>query len=178
PGEVRRIARLGEHPNAVWAFRGDSALLATPGDDEVVLWDLSDREHPERFGGVVTSSGDTTAIALSPDGRTPAVADESDTAQLWNVEDPDRPRRTARPLAGHEDHVMSLAFGPDGREPVSGGADGKAVRWDLGAFHDLRAHVVERACQRAVRDLTAEEWSCYVGPGHDHRRSCPATTPA
>jgi WD40 repeat protein len=176
-GDVRRVARLGGEEATAWAFRGDSVLLAT-GGAEVVLWDLSDPARPESFGGVVTSTGATTAITLSPDGRTLAVADETNTVQLWNVEDPERPRRMAQPLAGHDQgRVMSLAFSPDGRTLVSGGVDGKAVRWDVGALRDLRAHVIELACERAVRELTADEWSRYVGPGHTYRRGCPATPP-
>ncbi|MEV8437971.1 TIR domain-containing protein [Actinosynnema sp. NPDC051121] len=175
-GDIRRVARLGGEEATAWAFRGDSALLAT-GGAEVVLWDLSDPAHPRSFGGVVTSTGATTAIALGPDGRTLAVADETGAVRLWDVEDPERPRRLAQPLAV-EGRVTSLAFSPDGRTLVSGGTDGKAVRWDVGALQDLRAHVVELACERAGRDLTADEWSRYVGSGHPYRRGCPATPPA
>ncbi|MCE6999105.1 TIR domain-containing protein [Saccharothrix sp. S26] len=170
--DVRRIAPLGDHQALGWAFRGDNALLATAGE-EVVLWDLSDREHPKQFGGVVAATGTATAVALSPDGRTMAVADENTTVQLWDVQDPERPRRVAQPLAEHEPgRVTALAFSSDGRALVTGDSAGKAVRWDVGALPDLRARAVERACERAVRDLTADEWSRYVGPGHAYRRSC------
>jgi WD40 repeat protein len=92
---------------------------------------------------------------------------------LWNVEDPNRPRRIGSPLPGHEGSILlTLAFSADGRTLVSGASDGKVILWDVSRLHNARQHVMELACERAGRELTADEWGRYVGSASAYRTAC------
>jgi len=66
-------------------------------------------------------------LALSPDGRYLALAQESPEIHLWDV----RAGRELGQLAGHEGGVVSLLFAPDGKHLFSGGTDTTALTWDL-----------------------------------------------
>jgi RNA polymerase sigma factor (sigma-70 family) len=66
-------------------------------------------------------------LALSPDGRYLALAQESPEIHLWDV----RAGREVGQLAGHEGGVVSLLFAPDGKHLFSGGTDTTVLTWDL-----------------------------------------------
>jgi hypothetical protein len=66
-------------------------------------------------------------LALSPDGRYLALAQESPEIRLWDV----RAGREVGQLAGHEGGVVSLLFAPDGKHLFSGGTDTTVLTWDL-----------------------------------------------
>jgi hypothetical protein len=66
-------------------------------------------------------------LALSPDGRYLATAQETPEIHLWDV----RAGREVGRLAGHEGGVVSLLFAPDGKHLFSGGTDTTALTWDL-----------------------------------------------
>jgi WD40 repeat protein len=168
---VRNLGKLGDRATDV-AFSPDSRVLATTGA-KVVLWDLGDPATPRQFAGVLEASDSTNAVAFSPDGRILAVGDRNNGVLLWNVEDPNRPRRIGSPLPGHEGSIpLTLAFSADGRTLVSGDVDGKVILWDVSALHEAREHVMELACERAGRELTADEWSRYVGSASAYRSAC------
>jgi RNA polymerase sigma factor (sigma-70 family) len=66
-------------------------------------------------------------LALSPDGRYLAVAQQTPEIHLWDV----REGREVRRLAGHEGGVVSLLFTPDSKRLFSGGTDTTVLTWDL-----------------------------------------------
>jgi RNA polymerase sigma factor (sigma-70 family) len=66
-------------------------------------------------------------LALSPDGRYLALAQELPEIHLWDV----RAGREVGRLAGHEGGVVSLLFAPDGKHLLSGGTDTTVLTWDL-----------------------------------------------
>lgn len=66
-----------------------------------------------------------SAIAFSPDGRVLASASGT-SVELWSIV---RKKRLSPPLISHQKPVRSLAFTPNGKMLVSGGADHKLVLW-------------------------------------------------
>jgi WD40 repeat protein len=116
-----RRGRLGEPDrkksrlHLTFSFPGGSGSLGTRGDVPVCL-------------------------AVSPDGRYLATAQETPIIHLWDVL---AGRKVGR-LEGHEGGVVSLMFAADGRHLFSGGADTTALTWDVSRF-------TKRPAGRAVR---------------------------
>ncbi|MFC7588193.1 WD40 repeat domain-containing protein [Nonomuraea antimicrobica] len=71
-------------------------------------------------------------MAFSPDGKILA-ADDDDDVRLWDVA-----TRTpiGRPLTGHTDEVLSVAFNPDGKLLATSSLDGTVRLWQLGNDSD------------------------------------------
>ena len=69
---------------------------------------------------------DARAAAFSPDSRVAALALGAD---IVLVECPSG--KVIRHLKGHEDHILNLAFSPDGRLLVSGSYDRTALVWGV-----------------------------------------------
>ncbi|MEU9337041.1 XRE family transcriptional regulator [Streptomyces sp. NPDC048290] len=120
----RLIARLPGHTDYVLdvAFHSTANVLLSAGfDGSAVLWDL-DRSvmvsHPLRELG---------ALALSPDGRTLAVAGNDSDVELWDFTG----RRPLAVLSGHAGVVRSVMFSPDGRTLATGSNDGDIRLWDV-----------------------------------------------
>jgi WD40 repeat protein len=65
----------------------DGLTLATAGNDTtVILWDLTDPNHPTRQDPPLTGHTDSVnSVALSPDGPILATASDDTTAILWDL---------------------------------------------------------------------------------------------
>jgi WD40 repeat protein len=71
------------------------------------------------------------ALAISPDAKTLAVACDK-TITLWQG----NPRTRHATLKGHDGHIMSIAFSPDGNRLASAGFHDGSVRiWDVETAH-------------------------------------------
>jgi WD40 repeat protein len=68
-------------------------------------------------------------VALSPDGRTLAVADWQNTVRLWDAQTGE----LMRTLPLHSALVGSLAFSPDGKTVASASNDTSAKLWQVEA---------------------------------------------
>jgi transcription initiation factor TFIID subunit 5 len=88
------------------------------------LWHLSGGNCLRLFTG---HTGNVTAIACAPDGRTLASADETGSIILWNLET----GRRKKHMRGHgKGGIWSLSWSVESTVLVSAGAD-KTVRvWD------------------------------------------------
>jgi hypothetical protein len=94
-------------------------------------------------------------LALSPDGRYLALAQETPDIHLWDV----RAGREMGRLAGHEGGVVSLLFAPDGKHLFSGGTDTTALTWDLTRLTTPKAAPVAELPARALDAL----WNDLAG---------------
>ncbi|WP_225859463.1 nSTAND1 domain-containing NTPase [Streptomyces albicerus] len=70
------------------------------------------------------------AVAYRPDSRTLVTGSNDDTARLWNITDPHRPRPLAT-LNGHTEKVSHAAFSSDGRTLATASWDDTARLWDV-----------------------------------------------
>lgn len=106
------------------ALSPDDRTLAVAGADRTVrLVDTTTHQVTTTLTG---HTAPVHAVAFSPDGTRLASAGQNGEIFVW-----DRAAGTATMrLTGHADAVRTLAFAADGAL-LSGGADGRVVRWDL-----------------------------------------------
>ncbi len=119
------------HPPATFSAGG--GLLATSDGHGIVrVWDISAR----RLVGEPLSSYHTlTGLALSPDGKTLAVAGSG--VQLWQTATGQR-IGSALPAVGHG-RYRAVAFSPDGTLLATLGADGTARIWNVTTQQEIGA---------------------------------------
>jgi RNA polymerase sigma factor (sigma-70 family) len=106
------------------ALDGSTAAWWSIDEPGVRVWDRMSRETRElaRRG---TSPPD--AVALSPDGKSLAVADDLGTLTLWDVKG-----GTSQEIARQGRQITALAFTADGRTLASADLQGIVKLWKLG----------------------------------------------
>jgi WD40 repeat protein len=128
PGEIVGAAdeALGFSPGgkllAVVARRPDRPAV----QQSVKLWDVAAKRQIAALPKLPT---EVTAVAVSPDGRTLALAGHDNAVRLWDL----IARREVALLKGHRSFYLSLAFSPNGRFlATAGGPDETARLWSVG----------------------------------------------
>jgi WD40 repeat protein len=107
---------------------GAMSQAYAPDGRAVASWqELSGAGHTARI----------ESIAFNPDGKAIASASRDGTVRLW---DATGRRATGEVLRGHQDWVLSVAYGPDG-QLASGGEDGNVLLWQPSRSHRL-AHAL------------------------------------
>jgi WD40 repeat protein len=109
-GEVRDVAARPAVP-AGFALSPDRRLLAIWRERMVTLWGAEDLEARGRLVG---DTGDVSALAFTPDGRTLVTGSLGGLIKLWNI----RTGKDLGTLERAEGPVNALAFAPDGKELV------------------------------------------------------------
>jgi len=104
------------------AFSPDGTLLASAGDDAIIL---SDVETGEALKKLKETSG-AISIAFSPDGKFLASGHLNGAVKLWDVES----GKELRTFSGHNESVRSVSFSPDGRFLASGSDDTTIKIWE------------------------------------------------
>jgi WD40 repeat protein len=122
-GSVGVAATAARHTPA--AFSAGGGLLATSnGHGTVRVWNVTGRRP---VGLPMGSYHTVTGLALSPDGKTLAVAGSG--VQLWRTATGQR-LGTTLPPAGNR-RYRAVAFSPDGTTLATLGGDGTARIWDV-----------------------------------------------
>jgi WD40 repeat protein len=110
-----QLAVLRGHENSVrrLAFlSGGTRIVSIADDNTMRIWDATTAEPRT----VLRHQGEVTSMAFSPDYSRIVTGCKDKTVQIWDVESGER----RFVLRGHEHHVCSVAYSPDGKQIVSG----------------------------------------------------------
>ncbi|MFD4510434.1 helix-turn-helix domain-containing protein [Streptomyces sp. NPDC058457] len=166
---------FGVHIGALDSDRGTDILALGPGgvhraigDDlgNITVWNGRDEHRQDAIlppGAGTTYGARVSALAFSPDGTTLAVGYASGALFLWDT-------ASRQPIGGSldtlGDAIRSLAFGAGGSLLYVGSDHVPVRRFAVGS-----TLVVAQLCERAGRDLTADEWRTYL-PEVPYQRLC------
>ena len=160
-------------PGPVWdiAFSPDGNTLASATEwGYVYVWDVSDLGRIHREHRMNAHDVRARGVAFSPDGLTLASGGGDETIRLWNL---DTGELTTE-LDGHEDQVLSVAFGGD-NVLASASADSTVRLWNLDtessrilAGHSdwvfsVAFHPTGRLLASGGKDKTVRLWDAETG---------------
>ena len=157
------------------AFSADGTTLASGGRDNVIrIWDVGRGTSvgPPLIGHQAAASGalgyanaGVFALGFVSDGKTLISGGNDRTVRLWDVT---RRQPIGPPLIGHRYSVTHLVLTSDNTSVVSAGQLGEVIVYDIDL--DSWRH---RACERANRNLSEEEWALYLSPA-PYQATCAA----
>lgn len=119
---LRRALAFTALPLLILVGVGGAALFSSRGGGEGV----------RPVGHPLTGHTDWALSAVfSQDGRRMASSSKSGEVWLWDISEPEAPRRLSLTLTGPSGGVTSLMFSPDGGSLVGSGWDGAVWLWNL-----------------------------------------------
>ena len=135
-----------------------------PTDRSIRIWDVAQRREADRLplldierASFVDSTH--TQLAFTADGRTLASWNQG-VLRIWGM-------RTRREMERWDSgDTTQLYFSADGSYVIALGST-TAAAWRLGAPVQLA-----KACTRATRNLSQEEWRLFLGDA-EYRKTCP-----
>ncbi|MGH2765257.1 MAG: BTAD domain-containing putative transcriptional regulator [Actinomycetota bacterium] len=135
-GKVRVLDLSTDRVVSTLPVRGASGTALSPNGKQLAVvgigwveagavFDVETGREAFRLSGVNGLDG---GVSWSPDGRYVA-ATSGDAAGVWDAET----GRLRHTLLGHTGSVLSVAWSPDSSRLVTGGSDGTARVWEIGA---------------------------------------------
>ncbi|MFF9850207.1 caspase, EACC1-associated type [Streptomyces litmocidini] len=124
-------------------FSPDGRMLATSSArGETRLWSVVPGRGAARARATLPQrKSNVQAIAFGPDGGVLALGWQDGAVELWNVGNPDRPRRL-RVLDGTGGPARALVFSRDGRTLAVASGDAQVRLWDVARPADARRTTV------------------------------------
>jgi len=197
PYFVRMVLTRSQKPLRDAAFSRNGKLAATAGDDRLVrVWSIATGRHRTLLG----ARAPLKRVALSPNGRYVAAGAADGRAYVWAVGSgrlvaalplpgrhecraaavraakPKNKRAARSDAKGAHCGVAAVAFAPDSRRLVAGGADGAATIWQLpsggrvaslaqpeGYIYDASFSPDGRRVETASKKNTAHMWDARTG---------------
>jgi WD40 repeat protein len=159
-------------PVSALAFSPDGKTLVSVSPDATLrIWDVETSQQRRQPISVVSSDQTPegrflglSSVAFSPDGTLLAVGGQDHRVHLW---DASTLESIGGPLQGHTDRVAGVALSPSSEQLASVSFDESVWLWDLSP-----ASWIDRACQRANRNLSSFEWNQYLGAEVPYVRTC------
>jgi WD40 repeat protein len=140
---------LQGHGGMVWAvaYAPDGKHVFTASwDGTVRMWDAGKGTIARQFPGQGRIA-DINGLAVSRDGKYLLTGSDDSAVRLWNV----ATGQEERAMQGHQGFVYGVAFSPDGKQCLSGGAsDRKMILWNLQTGQQVRSFMATQGSLRTV----------------------------
>jgi WD40 repeat protein len=111
------------------AFSTDGRTLVVRGSNLLTLWDITNPTAPSQIANI-TDAGNVVEIALSPDNKTLATDDNSDTITLWDISNLVKPQKLIVLQGPAFGAVEDIAFSPDSKI-IASANDSILTLWDV-----------------------------------------------
>ncbi|MBB5781794.1 nSTAND1 domain-containing NTPase [Nonomuraea jabiensis] len=134
PEPLHRWQATQDHILDLALSRDGRALATVEGDHQATVWDTTDPRHPQSHPLPRQEHRQNfKTVALSPDGRTLALADAAVSAHpiLLARLAPDGTPSRPRELSASPSTVADLAFSPDGTALAAGDIDAQVRIWNV-----------------------------------------------
>jgi WD40 repeat protein len=112
--------------------RNGNRIVTAANDGTADVWNAQTHRRIDRLRSPAALVG----AVFSPNGRSIATMDDNGTTQIWPADNGSSAPAALRP-PGQLSPPMALAYSPDGRSLVIGGADGRVRIWDTRSYHQL-----------------------------------------
>lgn len=176
PDSKKLLTASSDGIGYLWNLETGNKIAALLHDDDAIAVDIISVAFSPDGKTAATASADSTArlwnesgeeiarlnhedvvlrIVFSSDGDAIATTSQDGTARIWDA-------TTGAELARmeHEKEATALTFSPDNRYLATASEDFSVQIW-----HRYPAALATEICARASRNLTAFEWTSYLGIG-------------
>jgi WD40 repeat protein len=116
------------------AFSPDGKLLASAGEEDILLWDVATGEEVDRLVG---HKRGVNSLVFWPDAKKLASASSDRTIRIWDLST----RTCVDTLRGHRKQAGPVGLMPDHQTLISGCRDGAVCLWDTSVNHPRQPRI-------------------------------------